>query len=76
MSRAAVPPAAVVLLGVVLLGLAGCRDGGSTALAPGPAGPAAGASTGLLDEVDEALDAVERDVGRDPDAGGGSAPAR
>ncbi len=74
----AVPLAAVILLGVILLGLAGCRDDGSTTLAPpGPAQPATGASTGLLDGVEEELDALERDVGRrDPDAGGGAAPAR
>ncbi len=79
MTRVAVagPLAAVILLGVILLGLAGCRDDGSTTLAPpGPAQPATGASTGLLDGVEEALDAVERDVGRDPDAGDGPAPAR
>ena len=73
MTRVAV---AVPLATVVLLGLAGCRDDGPTALAPGPTGPVTGASAGLLDGVDEALDAVERDVGRDPDAGSGPAPVR
>jgi hypothetical protein len=74
MSRVAV---AVPLAAVILIGLTGCRDDGSATLAPGPARPATVAPTGLLDGVEEELDALERDIGRrDPDAGGGAAPAR
>lgn len=72
-----VPIGATALAAVAVLGLAGCRDGGSTALPPTvaatsrPLPPAA--SVDPLARVEDELDALEREVA---DVEGGRTPAR